>query len=255
MGLLSKAKKLWINKNAVQHVFRNSKPNFSQYAEDVVFERLLKPGPRGTYLDVGANHPINGSNTFSLYLRGWTGLTIDPNPKFAALHRRFRPKDVFLAEGVSRIPSKLRYFAFEHDVFSTFDADRASRLVSEGHEVAETRDVACRPLSELIAAHLAGKQIDLLNIDCEGMDLDAILSINFEKSRPTVMIVEDFKMFHAFKNGQTETHFERSLRDLGYRRIAQSAWSAIFLADDWDRLFRLSDAYDAGLGSNGYIRN
>ncbi|MEI9928867.1 MAG: hypothetical protein WDN44_15790 [Sphingomonas sp.] len=53
----------------------------SFFGEDVLLGRLLKTASSGTYVDVGANHPIEGSNTYRLYRQGWTGLTIDPNSR------------------------------------------------------------------------------------------------------------------------------------------------------------------------------
>ena len=49
--------------------------SFSQEGEDKILSQMLPK--KGTYLDIGCSHPIKGSNTFLLYLFGWSGTCID----------------------------------------------------------------------------------------------------------------------------------------------------------------------------------
>ena len=219
----------------------------------MIFARLLKPGPSGTHVDVGANNPIGGSNTFGLYLRGWRGLAIDPNPTFAAAYEHYRTQDLFLAEGVSQVAGRLTYHQFEHDADNTFDRQRVGELIADGNAVTSTSEVRCRPLADTIAEHLGDRQIDLLNIDCEGMDLEVISSIDFDVNRPTVLIGEDFGRYDSFRQGGSPSAFDLSLRGYDYLPVAQSAWSAIFIARDWQRLFKRSDAFDEARVQNGYL--
>lgn len=50
----------------------------SQYDEDKILAGLL-PGD-GIYVDIGASHPKECSNTWRFYERGWRGLLIEPLP-------------------------------------------------------------------------------------------------------------------------------------------------------------------------------
>jgi hypothetical protein len=135
MNLLDKAKTFWRERASFSEITRHSQPSFSQFGEDLVLQILLQPGREGTYVDVGANHPIKGSNTFRLYLRGWNGLAIDPNPSFASEFKKFRPRDRYLTEGVALERSTLTYHAFEDDVYNTFDPSVVSKLLDEGHSL------------------------------------------------------------------------------------------------------------------------
>jgi len=49
----------------------------SQNEEDTILEKYLSE-PTGYYVDVGAFHPFEGSNTHRLYERGWAGIIIEP---------------------------------------------------------------------------------------------------------------------------------------------------------------------------------
>ena len=140
--------------------------SFSQYGEDVLLHALV-PQARGFYIDVGAYHPWRSSNTYRLYLRGWRGITVEPNIDAAALFRRMRPSDTHLTLGISEQPSKLTYFRFKDAINNSFDVARAAKLKDD--LVAEI-SVDCIPLRDIVSAHCVGTPIDLLSVDCEGLD-------------------------------------------------------------------------------------
>ena len=222
--------------------WRSLLPSFSQFGEDHALLRLLKPRSTGTYVDVGANEPLEGSNTAFLYSLGWTGLAIDANPVFAPKFRKTRPQDTFLTMGVALEPAELTYFEFENNVFNTLSPERAAQLTAEGTRPVAERRIPCLPLRDIVRQHLPGRRVDLLTVDCEGLDLDVLRSAHLEEMRPTVIMVEDFARYEAFREGGDPGELDRFLRGAGYLPICQLAWSALFVARDWrshpDRAFR-----------------
>ena len=52
---------------------------------------------RGFYIDIGAGHPVYDNVSFAFYLRGWRGITVEPNPWLAQLSEAVRPRDVRIA--------------------------------------------------------------------------------------------------------------------------------------------------------------
>src|SRR5208337_2713547 len=63
-----------------------ARKSYSIEAEDLLVETVflvvLKQYGPGTYLDIGAAHPVQHSNTYFFYERGWSGLCVEPNPEF-----------------------------------------------------------------------------------------------------------------------------------------------------------------------------
>jgi hypothetical protein len=55
----------------------------------------------GFCVEFGCHHPFRGSNTLSLYSRGWYGVVVDGNPDLIALFRRLRPRDTAICAVVS----------------------------------------------------------------------------------------------------------------------------------------------------------
>ncbi|MBY0563549.1 MAG: FkbM family methyltransferase [Hyphomonadaceae bacterium] len=209
---------------------------FSQYGEDVVLYSTLFPRANGYYCDIGAYHPELGSNTFKLYMRGWRGLTIEPNPEVASAFRRYRPADKHLVMGVAEQPATLTYHRFKQDKFNTFELDEyRSQLERSGSPL----QVPCLPLSDILDQH-AEAPIDFLTVDCEGLDLEVLKSNDWTRFRPRVVMVEDFDEFRRRRDGgASESAIAAFLRDLDYRCIAQTLFTFIYV--DW----RLRDVKSA----------
>ena len=175
----------------------------------------------GLYVDVGAYHPWKQSNTYRFYLTGWNGITIEPNPDIADAFKGFRPRDVHLVMGVSPTPGVLTYYQFEDAKINSFDESQSQRMSSPpiGQKAIE-----CLPLREIVERHANGLQIDLLSIDCEGLDLEVLESLDFATTRPSVIVVEDFEQFGATHRGGT-SKIRTFLHAQGYATFAQSAFS------------------------------
>jgi FkbM family methyltransferase len=199
--------------------------SFSQYGEDVLLHSLV-PQARGSYVDVGAYHPWRSSNTYRLYLRGWSGITVEPNVDTAALFRRMRPRDTHLTLGVSEKPSKLTYYRFKDPINNTFDAARGAKLKDD---LVEEISVDCVPLRDLVSAHCSGTAIDLLSVDCEGLDQEVLASLDWNTTRPTVVIVEDFEQTWAIGRDSAPSALRTFLLDRDYAPVAHSAFSFLYV--------------------------
>ena len=63
------------------------KESYAQMGEDLVCDHYLGEPLKGVYLDIGAYEPIFLSNTYLFYKRGWTGITVEPNPLKSEMFR------------------------------------------------------------------------------------------------------------------------------------------------------------------------
>lgn len=216
---------------------------YSQYLEDELLFAMMKPSRRGFYVDVGAYDPIEGSNTYKLYRRGWRGVTIEPNPGSAWKFRFFRPRDSHLVMGASAQPETLRYYAFDVAMLNTTDAERAKGLQAAGFGAARIHDIDCEPLAAILDSHAAGQQVDLLNVDCEGLDFNVLQSLDFARCRPTVVMVEDLERYYELCGRDVATPIVRFMRERDYRLLAQLAYTSIYVAMNWRELNERTGAY------------
>ena len=86
--------------NYLWNVYLNFRARKSTYYGQLLEDRIIEkycPESFGKYVDVGAGHPVRGSNSYLFYRKGWRGVTVDPIDKNVSLHRLFRRKDKQIA--------------------------------------------------------------------------------------------------------------------------------------------------------------
>jgi FkbM family methyltransferase len=197
--------------------------SYAQHGEDIIAEALL-PEPKGYYVEVGAFHPVQLSNTYLFYRKGWRGITIDPNPRAVKSLKRRRPRDIVLECAVAEQEGP----AF----FDITSSDEAAHVRGAGVDgtssqpARQTYQVSCRRLDGILKEHLPpGQGIDLLSVDCEGYDLKALRSNDWERYRPRVVAVEDWQP-------ESESEICRFLAGRGYRLVISAKITRVFLRDD-----------------------
>src|SRR5436190_4598420 len=122
--------------------------SFSQFGEDRWLLRHFADQVSGFYVDVGAFHPFNGSNTHLLHRRGWRGINLEPVPAALADLQRHRPDDINLPYAVSTTPGSVRFAAL--GTFSGIDDELHLWRDMQGEHIT----VEARPLAELLDEHM-----------------------------------------------------------------------------------------------------
>ena len=80
--------------------------------EDVLLNKIFKK-KIGFYVDVGAPYPINGSNTYHLYKKGWKGINFDLMENNIKLFKFFRPRDISLNIAISSKKGFVNSYIFD----------------------------------------------------------------------------------------------------------------------------------------------
>jgi FkbM family methyltransferase len=218
--------------------------SFAQYGEDLILSQM-RPQARGFYVDVGAYEPRSGSNTYKLYLKGWTGITIEPNPDVESSFKKVRPRDMHLTIGVSDATSELIYHKSAVANLNSFDPQWQQ---GAGVSVLERLPIKCETLTNVLDRHSPNRPIDLLSVDCEGYDMQVIESLDWSRYRPTVVIVEDIVQFSNGIDPTRPSPIRSFMLDREYALAAQAVFSYFYV----DRLafgrsrpeegFRLDDS-------------
>jgi FkbM family methyltransferase len=150
----------------------------SQFGEDMVLRYLTGDAKEGFYVDVGAHHPVYGSNTYHFYRRGWRGINIDALPGTIELFNLLRPRDVNIEACLSsKEGGNVEFFIFDQASYNTVSPEMALKAQAAGARRLATKPMRTTTLARLLERHLpAGVQIDLLSIDVEGLDEEILLS-------------------------------------------------------------------------------
>jgi FkbM family methyltransferase len=168
--------------------------SYSQFGEDMILSWLFRHyrGRPGVYVDVGAYHPVVFSNTYGLYCRGWRGVNVEPRPGALEDFRIFRPRDVNLRLCITPAPAAdATLFVFEEAIHNTIDPADAEESMAAGRKLVARQTVPAATLTAVLDAHLPpGSPLDLLSIDVEGVDEAILMSNDWSRHSPLVIIFE-----------------------------------------------------------------
>lgn len=204
---------------------------FSHLGEDLIMYRMLERyGITDiTYFDIGANDPIHGSNTYFFYLRGYTGLLIEPNQVLVEKNKSVRPNDKILNIGVSADnQTEADYFMFstEQCGLNTFSREQAENYDRDGFKIQKVVKLPLVDVNEVIAKNFT-KSPTILSIDVEGLDEIILSRMDFNRFHPLLICVEtvDFNKNKEFVRRQSIFDL---LQSKGYFVYADTSVNTIF---------------------------
>lgn len=65
------------------------------------FVETMMAGKIGTYIEIGASHPVTLSNTYALELAGWTGYSLELDPMYVDLWARTRVNPLIITDALT----------------------------------------------------------------------------------------------------------------------------------------------------------
>ena len=161
------------------------------------------------YIDIGAKHPIDLSNTYCLYQVGWSGDIYEPQPQFKELFNRIRPNDKFHQVAISNRNG--------HATLYVDNIDRSYATLEESWIERLNYGWSSLNIKTVDASNLSGIY-DFCSIDVEGHESTIINRLDFDKFRVGVFMIESIE--HAtFKKMWDQ--WEPSLTNAGYQFIGQ----------------------------------
>jgi hypothetical protein len=197
---------------------------FGQTGGDVLLLNWLRED-HGTYIDVGAGHPIQDSNTYGLYRRGWRGILIDPIDVNTALSIRMRKGDRVIKALVGIGDKDVDFWQIEPYIFSTTSEEVAKKII----EVSNARLVRISRMKTITLASLDVQMNPLdptfLCVDTEGSDLEVLQSNDWTRLIPRVICVEEW----SNKNFKKTSAIRDFLLQHNYELVGQTYLSSIFV--------------------------
>lgn len=165
-----------------------ARATYSQHGEDrILFDEIRRAGwTSQPYVDVGANHPSDISNTYLLYREGMHGVVIEPNRELITLHRWVRPRDIALPVGCGSHDTLAKFFYSSTPVTSSFEE---STMMGQGTRVLAAEYLPVFTLDTIVRA-LGLQRISLISIDTEGRDLDVLAGARETLERTLLLCVE-----------------------------------------------------------------
>ncbi len=235
--MIKNFKKKYIKNLFIYHIYRYFKYKFSYFkafgatGEDVLLNKIFKNTTKGFYLDVGALHPINGSLTYNLYKKGWSGLNFDIVENNIRLFKVFRKRDCSSQLAISSKKGIVKSYIFSPGSgLNTLEkswADRWSKSINKSYVVKELRKTT---LTNIVKKFKIENKIDLLNIDVEGHEIKVLSGSDFKFFRPKIITIE----IHVEKTEDIiKSQIFKILKKNGYDLISHYYHTSFFKAKEF----------------------
>ncbi len=202
---------------------RYSRP--ALYGMDAQLERILaREG--GTFFEAGAHNGYTQSNTYYLErFRGWSGILVEPIPELQRLCAKRRPDSRVIGAALVGPDFGAREATLNFgDLMSTVgDAGHAAEGLSVVGRPAYEVSVPARTLTEILD-EVSAPPIDLMVLDLEGNELEALRGLDLDRLAPEHLLLEALEPREQKPtfDRELESHYdfvcELSPYDLLYRR-------------------------------------
>ncbi len=202
------------------YAYRNF--SFSQEGEDLVLKKMFGKNKKGFYVDIGAHHPQRFSNTYLFYLKGWRGINIDSMPNSMKIFDELRHKDINIEAAISNVSEELTYYIFNESALNSFSEKLAmERDGLNNYKIVDKVSIRTTSLSKILDKYLPqGQEITFLSIDVEGLDHQVLLSNDWSKYKPRVILVEELSMSLEDLFASSKTY--SLLRSQGYELCSKT---------------------------------
>ena len=202
--------------------------------EDLILIDIFKNFSNGFYVDVGALHPINGSNTYHLYKKGWKGINFDLMIDNIKLFKIFRPRDISINVAVSSKPGFVNSYIFDKGSgLNTLEknwAEKWKKIINKNYL---TIKIKKEKLNTLLKKYNCPNNFDLLNIDVEGHEIEVIKGLDFRIYKPKIITIE----IHAKKTEDIfKSNVYKFLKKKNYELISQYYQTSFFKIKDFNPL-------------------
>lgn len=183
----------------------------------------------GTFLEAGGFDGYTQSNTYYLErFRGWRGVLVEPMPELAAEARLNRPRSrvfqcALVAQGYDGDEIEMDFGELMSTVQGVHEENWAAQGIALGWRDPRVERVPAQTLTEILDTAGLG-EVDLLSLDVEGYEAEALGGLDLKRHAPRWILVE----MHDLTAGRAEIaplladryveHGELSPLDVLYRR-------------------------------------
>lgn len=203
--------------------------------EDCIINHFLKyvlKINRPYYLDIGANEPFSLSNTAFFYKNYKSdGVLVEPNPILCKKLKKYRKRDIVLNAGIaglSAVGGGLPFYIMNYHTLSTFNYEQVKEMeMNKWAYLEKTINIELLNIMDVIN-NFCKRVPNIISLDAEGYDLEILQTIDFDKIRPEIFIIETIKLGKLEKEEKCINY----LKTKGYMAVADTFINTIFLDEE-----------------------
>lgn len=209
---------------------------YSQAGEDQILNFLFQTIgiSKPTYIDIGANKPDFGSNTyFHYHIKGSRGVCIEPDVHLFEKFKKARPEDTCLNVAIGFDEKReADFFIFNEPSLNTMSEEEAMTRDAAGeYKLVSKIKTQVMRLEEILQQYVNGLP-EYVSLDVEGIDFEVLKSFDFATYPIPVWVVEtiDYSTNHIKKKNWEIIEF---MKGKGYFVYGDTYINTIFVFSDW----------------------
>jgi len=189
---------------------------------DKLLDKLFNQKECGFYIELGGNDGLTQSNTaFFEFYRNWKGILIEPSLKGYNLCVENRPNSICVNKGCvsnNYTGNTAKGNFGDNSLMASIDGKRQKGFDNSSIEIQVST-------LEKILDEVNVKNIDLLTLDVEGYELEVLQGLNFNKYRPTYLLIEIYiNQANDIHNYLTENNYKLICNFSNYNKQDNPGW-------------------------------
>jgi FkbM family methyltransferase len=189
---------------------------------DKLLDKLFNQKECGFYIELGGNDGLTQSNTaFFEFYRNWKGILIEPSLKGYNLCVENRPNSICVNKGCvsnNYTGNTAKGNFGNNSLMASIDGKRQKGFDNSSIEIQVST-------LEKILDEVNVKNIDLLTLDVEGYELEVLQGLNFNKYRPTYLLIEIYiNQANDIHNYLTENNYKLICNFSNYNKQDNPGW-------------------------------
>lgn len=212
-----------------------NKVSVAQSGEDTIVEYVLMVlGIKLSdeyYLDLGANHAKQLSNTYMLYKKGMRGVLVEANPQVIGELKFYRSEDVILNKCISNHSDEsLQFYIMSGDGLSCTSMDAVNEMIEKNPQlyIKDTITVDTITVNQILQKYFSKAPI-LLSIDIEGQEESILQTLDYDKYAPLIVIVERIDYGTTIATKKRKDLIADIMSQNGYFEYAFTGINSIFI--------------------------
>lgn len=199
---------------------------YSQHGEDALLDLIFKDQQKGFFVEVGCIDGRCFSNTLTFEERGWKGMCIEAHAGYIEMLRENRPNSIVCHCAAGEADEDAIFYANARGSLSTLDKTKEAhwqRNYAPYFSGFEEQQVKKVRLSTLLDTYQVG-EIDILSLDIEGYEAEALKGLDLSRHRPKVLLIES-------DDKQHEAQLDQLILPHGYTKSVRLFANLFYVRD------------------------
>ena len=220
-----------------------TKKSYSISNVDLIIDRMFSKIEKGVFIDLGCNHPIKFNNTYLLYKRGWRGINIDLDKESIDEFNKIRDKDYNVQSLISSNigEEKEIYYYHSRSAINTLSRELLEHRNTKKDSIKILKETTNTLGNIIEKSPYKNQKINLLSIDIENHEYEALKNFNFSKFRIDVMVIEihdlsqkKLEIYNQSLDFVINSNIYKLLTNNGYKLINWVNSDFVFVLEDFN---------------------